>query len=406
MHLSKNITKIGLFLLLCQLLALGSYIFAQQIPGQWVDDLYLVSINDSTAPPSLLVDENNIIRKKILPLVNADGFPISGVYLSVSTNMCWHEGALYTLAYGGGKYETNKDGTKFKRWTLAKWEDESWHLVGSYNTDITESLKIIPCDNGRFIAISKSNMGTDLNGNSGPDRTPFVRMSIPEGSTQLKISAPIAHRMGEDIPLPSLFRAAYLSRVIIAGKFAVLLSKSTGLYWIFSLETATLKHAGKIFGKATPEWVVNNGNSTAILCANPEKDGTVLISAQEEDAILSPDAGDAQREFNKANFNKPPDLQNKSIIDLITEAEQTIKAREKELRDKNPFAVWHRIYPEVGEIDRDVFPEGAALIREESDIWRPMPDGTVKMGVPIFTYIEREKPKQESEKDSSNTTNK
>lgn len=393
----------GLFFLLCQFLAPGSIAYAQQYPGQWADDLYLVSIQKSSAPPSVFVDENNIIRKRVPPITEADGLPVSSEYLLSSTAMYWHKGALYALATG--RYEMNENGLEVKRWTLAKWEDEDegWHFLGGYITDRRGFIKIIPCDNGRFIFIYNSAYGIDLTGNAGPDKTPFARMSIAEGKTQLKIDAPIAHGMDDDIPISSLFAEASGGSVIIADKYAVLLSKHTGLYWIFSLETATLKHAGKIFGKATPEWIANGGNSKAILCANPEKDGTVLVSAQKEDVILSPQAGDAMREFNDLNNNRQPTGSPKSleeILEVVREAQRTIGEREQELKNKNPFTVWYRIYPEGGRVERDIYPDGAALIREDSDIWRPMPDGSVKMGVPIFTEKEA---KKEVRDDGSNT---
>jgi hypothetical protein len=69
---------------------------------------------------------------------------------------------------------------------------------------------------------------------------------------------------------------------------------------------------------------------------------------------------------------------------LSTEdALKIFELRLKELAKLNPFIVWYRIYPENGKVEKlSSAPEGGAYFRNgwENDVWRPMPDGSVKMG--------------------------
>jgi len=368
------------FLLYLLLSATAIPLFAQY-PGQWVEDLFLVHIQDPFKPLSAFVDENSAVRKKIPNVADALDFPIPPEYRSTATKSYWHNGALYTLA--DGRRETNSEtGKEFKRWILAKWQDDQWHLLGRYTTEVNEVLKIIPCDDDRFIAISR----TDLTGGNGRDKTPFVRMSILEGEEELRIDAPIAHGMDDvDMSNPDIFSLACFSSIAMTDRYAVVLNTKTGLYWIFSLETASLKRAGKLFGKATPEWIAKGGNSAAILCVHPEKDETVLISAQPEEYIMK--ASDVNAEVNAMIKQKPMTLD---------EVREFRRERLQFVAHENQFVVWHRIHPEDGRVEKDVAPLGADHTKHGTyGQWRPMPDGSVKMGAPRYSEDGSEKPKQE-----------
>jgi len=366
-------------------LTIGGSAFAQQLQGQWVEDLYMVSSYGTFTPTILFIDESNIIRKKIPSVSDSLDFPVPSEYRLLAINSYWHDDSIHTLT--SGRSEAKDDGNEFKQWTFAKWQDDKWNFLGEYITDKNEFLRAIPCDNGRFIVISSY---ADLNGNNGSNRTPFVKMYIPDGKTELKIESSIAHGVDEiDMSDPYLFNLVTSNaKIIIAGKYAVLINCHNGLYWIFSLETASLKRAGRIFNKATSKWITDGGNSSAILCANPEKDGTILISTQMEEAIIS-ETGDEIRELNELIKQGPVKLK---------DATEFVERRALELKERNPFVGWYRIYPETGKIEK-ADPIGAVWTRSgNSKIWRPLPDGSVKMGTPHYSEDEPKKQIGDAEK--------
>jgi hypothetical protein len=291
----------------------------------------------------------------------------------------WRNNALYTLA--DGALEKDEDGSQFSRWTLAKWQDDKWHFVGDYKTYTMEILKLIPCDNDRFIVISCYN---DLSNDTSLNRTPFHRMSAPAGKTELKLGAPLDHGMDElrkHMAEPACFELALLSHIVMTENHATLINFNTGLYWVFSLEKASLVKAGNIFKKVTPEMTAKGGFPNAILRVNPEKDGTVLVASLEEFFFMT-ETGDASKEINEMIFMSEEDRG------------KIFKRRRKELADRNPFIIWYRIYPENGKVERlDQPPEGGASLRDggENDFWRPMPDGSVKMGDIEMTLIQKSK---------------
>jgi hypothetical protein len=366
---------------------------AQSGQGQWLDDLYLVDFyRDGVFPriSSVLVDEKNYIHKTIPGLTEATDFQIPRRYRTNSGGAIWHNDALYEIAYGDNeKDEKGGSMSEFRRWTLAKWKDDKWHYIGEYKTGADHWLRAIPCDDDKFIIISSH---TDLTGNNGPDRTPFVRMSIPlPGKKELRILSSIGHGQEEykEYMSGKYFFMAALSDIVIADRHAVLINYGTGLYWIFSLEKTALLKAGNIFKKVTPEMLLAKGSFLyAILCVAPEKEGTVLIAAQEEDYFLTETAY-VDEEIREILANNP-------LISL-EEINQIQERRNKEVADRNPFIVWYRIYPESGKIERLAAPpEGGSHLREggKNDKWRPMPDGSVKMGAPQYSEKTPEKTKQ------------
>jgi hypothetical protein len=207
-------------------------------PGRWAGDLYFV---DNFTPvftggtfEKCFIDENNKIHNKIPNITKAKNFPVSPEFLRYSLDSSWHDDASY--AFASGDREKNEDGSLFIRYTLANWRDNEWHFLGDYKLFAPSfgSLNFIPCDNGRFIVIS-SNL--DLTNNERPDRTPFHRMSLPEGKTELRIDAPIDHGQEDlrrDMHLPECFGLAYGSKIIKTDCYAVLVNTKTGLYWVFS----------------------------------------------------------------------------------------------------------------------------------------------------------------------------
>jgi hypothetical protein len=370
--------------------------FAQSEPGQWAGELYIV---DSGFPDTSknFIDEKDTIHLSIPNLARVPDFTIPKRYLNWATYSYWRHDALYTLATGRDK---NEDGTQVNRWIFAKWQDGEWNFLGDYNTDTGELLKAIPCGDDKFIVISNQK---DLTGNNGTDRTPFVRMSVLPGKTELRVNSSIDH--GQDdfqkyMSEPNCFSLAWYSNVIMTDEYATLINYKTGLYWVFSLEKLTLVKAGSIFKKVTPEMAAKGGFPQAILCANPEKNGTILISSLEEYFFMA-EKGDAFKELRELR-EKNPFISNE-------EAKKILDLRVKELAYENPFIAWYRLYPENGKVEMIAPPEGGANIREElkNDVWRPMPDGSVKMAwdESKLKEIKKTDQKEDSEREAKKDTN-
>ena len=367
---------------------------AQIEPGQWVGDLYLVDLYSVSPFEKALIDENNHIKQVIPSVAKSVDFPINPRFLQYS-NSFWYNGALYTTA--NGSTEKNEDGSVFRRWTFARWkeEDKEWRFLGEYKTSAREFLIAIPCANDRFIVIS--DIG-DMARKNRLNHSPFVSASFPTGGSdrkELRIGSSIDYGIDElekHITDLTVFGLPQLSAIAMTDEYAVLVSRKTGLYWIFSLETATLKKAGNIFSKVTPEMIVKGGFPGAILRVHPEKDGTVLVAAQEE-SFFTTETGDAIKEVNEFVQNNPDATR--------SDAEAFLARRQKELIDRNPFVVWYRIHPEGGRVEKlSMAPEGGKLLREsvQDDHWRPMPDGSVKMGIIEGKVMENHK--KDSEKQS------
>jgi hypothetical protein len=371
--------------------------FAQVIPGQWAGEQYLVDCRylRNSSSTSAFIDEKGNIQKAIPKLESLLNSISSSGYFNEPWCSYWRNDALYAVAYG--RREKNEDGTRFKRWTFAKWRDDEWNFVGDYKTDTSESLTAIPCDNDRFLVVS---CNKDMTNDDRPDRSPFHLMSISPGKTELRLDSSIDH--GQDdirkyMSTPACFELASYSDVIMTDGYAVLVHRHTGLYWIFSLENASLKKAGNIFKSVTPEMIAKGGFTRAVLCVNPEKAGTILVAAQEEDFFIT-ETGDAFREAKeyKENFPYATDEDVEKIFEL----------RWKAIVDRNPFIAWYRIYPESGKVERlSQPPEGGTNLRGDegkNDIWRPMPDGSVKMGwTENYIDLSVKKPKKADTKDGS-----
>jgi len=358
------------------LLAAGAPASAQIFgPGQWARDMYLVERAHEFPFPKALIDEENRIRLAIPSVAKAIGFPVPQSRLGLSMRSLWHKDALYTVAYGGkDTYEDNEDGSKFKHCTFAKWQDDGWQFLGDYKTDTEIDLIAIPCDRERFIVISANG---DLAGNNALTTSPFHRMSIPSGKKELRLDDLMDHGMDEirnHMSGPNCFNMAFNGQIAMTDDYATIVDSKTGLYWIFSLEKASLKHTGKIFKNVTPDMIAKGGFPNAILRVHPEKNGTILISAQEEAAFLT-ETGDVTKEIQE-QLEKNPDLSPEDIYKLI-------RSRSDELASRNPLLVWYRIDPENGKAEKlGVPPVGAAFVRDgtKNDYWRPMPDGSVRMG--------------------------
>jgi len=370
-----------LFIKSVQIMVLASClpIFAQSEPGQWVGEHYMVKIGIGTdSEQYVLIDEKNSVQKIMPSLRDATDFPIPSQYLNYFGSMSsfWYQDAFHVLAIGaGGK---NDDGSLFLRLTFAKLQDDVWQYLGSMKIS-SGMFRAIPCENGRFIVVSKE----DPTGNRGPDRTPFARGSIIGDKREFKIDAPIAHGQDELMKYmsnPEVFSLAGLSWAIMTPKHVTLLNPKTGLFWVFSLEKASLVKSGNIFGKVTPEMVAKGGFPNPILCVNPEKDGTVLIAAQDEDFFIT-DSEDIQKKMLEM-FNADP-------RPSMEEMQKMVPKIIEESANRNPYIVWYRIHPENGRVEKLSHPpEGGSNVREggKNDRWRPMPDGSVK----VIGWLENE----------------
>jgi len=346
---------------------------AQEV--QWVGELCSVHVlpkMHANSAISLLIDEGDAIREKVPSLREEMDFPVPKEYRDFPHHPFWRKGAMYQIAEG--LPVAKGDGRRVRPWTFAKWEEGRWRLLGLFEPDGRELLEAIPCDNGRFIVVS---CFRSLIENRSPDRSPFHLASFQEGSTELKVRHSIDH--GQDelrqyMRDEECFKLARLSSIAVTDSHAVLVNPSTGLYWVFSLEKASLVKAGSIFKKVTTEMTAKGGFPDAVLWVNPEKAGTVLVAAQDEDCFIA-EKGDYYKEWNDLSQNNPGMT--------IQEMEMLMAPREKQLRENSPHIVWYRIHPENGRVERlHEPPEGGAVLRNglEHETFRPMPDGSVKMG--------------------------
>ena len=362
------------------LLAAGASALAQGEPGQWVGDLYSYYHSPKAPVASkvlVLVDEGGDVEKAIENVIRAEDFPIDRRFLGMTSSLSptWHSGALYELAFSSTAVQ-DREGTISRPYVFAKWQDDEWSFLGIYYAGVREMLKAIPCDNDRFIVISG---GSDLTGSTQQDRSPFVLMSAPAGeSKQMRIGSSIYH--GQDglqqyMSTGECFKLAWFSSIVMTDSHAILINRNTGLYWVFSKEKANLVRAGSIFSKVTPEVLAAGGFSGfngAILCANPDKDGTVLIAAQDEGYFMS-ETGDAWEELRE--------LQRINPGMTVAETNKFLSERRTELAQRNPYIVWYRIYPDNGRVEKLASPPlGGSLSRDDgsNDLWRPMPDGSVR----------------------------
>ena len=378
----------------------GAPAHAQPRRGQWVGDHYLVEALLGSSADTLhafLIDENDEVHLKIPNFRYSADFPIPRDEYLGPFSIVWHDGAAYSLACGPGN-ELGEDGRRMRRHFYAKWEDGAWSLLGEFKVPRDELfLHPIPCDGDRLILVSNYQ---DLTGNAGPDCTPFAKFSIVEGTTDMRLEAAIDH--GQDglrpyMSDPEIFKLASEFKLVMTENHATLINTDTGLYWVFSLEKATLVHAGNIFKGVTPEMIARGGFCWIVLCANPEKAGTVLISAQEEDFFLGEIGNRWEDEVNK--LINMPGLTEEEIYKIW-------RIRYQEALDKSPFAAWYRLDPESGRVEKlREPPEGGTRLRGERwdyyiDTWRPMPDGSVKMGwrrSVITDKLEKSREKTETE---------
>jgi len=352
-----------------------------QIIGQWVGDKYLVDDVGPTANKfsfafgKVFLDADDNILESIPSLGEITDFPFPRSNRLFSQTH-WHAESLYTLAFG--TEEKDEDGKLFRHYIFAKWNEDKWLFQGDYkiNNRIT-LLKAIPCDGDKFIVISSD---SDLTGNKGQNRSPFHRMSVNpnEDKTEIRLNSSIPLKgldeLQQYIADPVFFSLPFLSEIVLTDNYAVAINKNTGLYWIFSLEKASLVTSGMIFKKITPKMILSGGFNDAILCVNPEKEGTILISAQDEAAFMT-ETGDAIKEINELLKENPKMTED--------EMHKLLSVRRKELANRNPFLVWYRIYPENGKVEKLTdAPFGGTLIRDgaKTNVWRPLPDGTVRMG--------------------------
>lgn len=369
------------------MMASCTLVFGQRSHGQWVRDLYFTTYE--TAPPygNFLIDETNCIVEQIPELLTAAKFTDSG-QLNGFFDSLWYNNTLYSYALW--ESERNEDGSCFYSWLFAKWHENEWFPLGFFRTGCC-LMRAIPCDTNRFIAVFAKE---GLAGNIGLDsRSPFVRMPMPiSGEKELRLGNSIDHGQNdlrEYMSDPGCFGLAFFSYIAMTDGYATLVSPNTGLYWVFSLEKANLVKAGNIFRKIRPEMIAKGGFTKAVLCVNPEKSGTVLISACDEDIFITK-ADDMFKDYYKFQNEFYDDLEKTPLaypqerVDAFMRARNEMLDRiEKEFNDRNQFIVWYRLYPESGKVEKLAAPpEGGSMFREggKNDVWRPMPDGSVLMG--------------------------
>jgi hypothetical protein len=349
-------------------------------PAQdWVGDLRTVTLwtsRDGRDMVYALLDEDNNVVKVVPNVRSAADFPVPIEYRDDSMGSAWRDGRLYTLAYGDE--DRDAEGAPSQLWTFAMWEDGKWHHLGGIRSGPWGLLNAIPCDDGRFIVISSR---AGMLGAEGPDPTPFRVASLPLAGKDMRLGRAMDH--GQDglrrhMSESECFKLAWFSRIMMTDSHAVLVNFRTGLYWVFSLEKASLVKAGCIFKKVTPKMIAKGGFPDAVLCADAEKAGTVLVAAQDEDFFMT-EKGDAEREFSEMVSGDAFDNSQAQW----EAADREYERRRLEIIERNPFIVWYRIHPESGRVEKLYDPpEGGTFFRdaEKSGGFRAMADGSIRMG--------------------------
>jgi hypothetical protein len=218
---------------------------------------------------------------------------------------------------------------------------------------------------------------------------------------------------GETLPDMNFFSLVYNCNVLITGDHATLIDRK-GLYWVFSLEKASLVKSGNIFKSMTSEKIVKAKLGVGlVLTSNPEKDGSILISSREEAMIDVEIDLSNELDFRKfmesvsISFSSQDFENDKDYRDLflkhIGEYHKLLDRRRKEINEQFPWIEWYRIYPESGKVEKVLNPEGSAIELDggKNTYWRPMPDGTVKMGPVELVEQEKPKPAQDLKKDGT-----
>jgi hypothetical protein len=313
-------------------------------------------------------------------------------------------------AVSGDYFEREGEGRALT-WSFFRWEDGGWCLLGRYAAEPAmpgfTGMNAIPCDGDRFILVSYVSPSADGAGGWQP----FCAASFPEGSKSLHLDSAIDHGQDELRHVSDQFRTdlELFGYTAVTDSHAVVIHPYTGLFWVFSLEKVRLVKAGSIFKKLTSEMVADGGFTGAVLCVNPERQGTVLVAAQDEDYFTQ--NGDFWKEYIKMRRGRLDDWEKsrdarddrsnddeaiaRSIEDwheafnvISKEVAEAMRTRHKQLMENSPHIVWYRIHPENGSVERLLEPpEGGASLRGddgwdnwENNVFRPMADGSVKMG--------------------------
>jgi hypothetical protein len=393
---------IARFALPTLLIALGPFSSAQYAPGQWVGDLYYVSAESGSGKNvryhKYFIDEkNNVADLRDYRLPDDYGWAPHSFWLSDG-----YGDALYTLSKRMKRAEEN---TLRQSFLYFKWQDGEWGLLGEYCPLETyrdaedfeakgsgiRQINFFPCENNRMIAVSWNKDLVD--DNARPDRSPFAVMSANPDKKELRVDRSLdfgIDELKEHLSESRVFSMPANSQYMVAGKYGVIINLGTGLFWCFSLEKASLVKAGSIFKGIEPKEILNvirkGGLTQAVLCCNPEKEGTVLISALEE-AALRNGAGDKWDDLRET-MDKNSSLTEK-------EREKLFLEQQKKIDQGSRNVVWYRLYPENGRVEKlDVAPIGASVVKAgfwskltkltnfyRANEWRPMPDGSVKMGM-------------------------
>jgi hypothetical protein len=223
-------------------------------------------------------------------------------------------------------------------------------------------------------------------------------MSIRPGKQEIRLDDEIAFsgldELQQHFADPAFVELPFMSDIVMAKNYALLINRKTGLYWVFSLEKASLVTSGMIFKEIKPKQILSGGFPNAILCIQPEKEGTVLVAAQDEAAFMT-EEGDSIKEINEL-LRENPEIP-------VDEMYKIYSARREELANRNPFITWYRIYPENGRVEKLASPPfGGSVLRDggKNDFFRPMSDGSVQHGPIKIKEPEKAKPEPSKDEDA------
>lgn len=353
-------------LALASCLTLSAQVIPNQ-PGQWVPDGFM--LHEGFPCTGTIVDASDVIRLKLpSPIQRAPDAP-NTMATGIHHPPFWARDHYYCVSF---RVIQDKDKAPVQRTTLHRFETSGWKELGRLDTKPSVgTIKIIPCDQDRFIAISSKE---DMNSAQNPrDRSPFYSLKLRENGEFVIGSRidPECEPMGKE---PDWFGLPALSPLIITEDHATLLHRSTGLYWVFSLQNGSLRRSGRMLPEITDEVIRKKEARDAILSQHPMPNQTILCLARAEGAPAG-DTESPEKAVEKL-MKEHPGMDAKDALRIYTQ-------KKREQLETNPFPRWLALDPEKGTVARLIPPPLGApdfLDSRKGVAWRPLPDGNLRYG--------------------------
>lgn len=340
------------------LIAFGGCLFAQD-PGQWVAKGFLFPTGDPLHPTGTILDGKNRILEQ-LPSLKAQ----ANAGLALPARPFHALGAFHQGLLSRGK-ETGRVVSR-----LYRLERDQWQLEAELDYPKDRGLlRLLPCGENRYLGISTRDLREPLPSSGG---SPFSLLHRNADNT-LQVGSVIDPKCSELAKGGSPYGRAGLGKLVFTDHHATLMDLDSGLYWIFRLDKAQLAHHGRLYAKVSDQLLKADQVRKTILGIHPTPDGDLLIMARLEEVVV---AGTPDPMKQAQTYLAQPGADPDHGFRLASEGQ-------RQLVDRNPLVKWFRLDPETGALKvLPLPPPGGSevLEAEQGYAWRPLPDGTLKMG--------------------------